>query len=329
MAKIKYRYNPHTLKFDVIFHPLRKKIAKIAIHLFVNITIAATLTYIYSIFLDTPKEKNLKREIANTILKYDLFQRKVEEKNSLLKEFQKRDNNIYRTIFEADTIPASLKEGGYGGVNRYKSFEKYQHAELLTKTSIMIDQLSWGVYMQSKSFDEVINLARNKEKMTHCVPAIQPISSKNISAYFGFRSDPFTHRHTMHNGIDFTGSIGTPIHATGDGIVIGAEFTFDGYGKQVIVDHGFGYKTRYAHLSKVEVKPGEKVKRGQIVGLLGNTGRSTGPHLHYEVMLRNVATDPLNYFNDLTMEDYDKMVKFATVGKKDKNHSNTENTSEE
>ena len=315
MAKEKYRFNPHTLKFDVIFHPLRKKIAKLAIHLLVNLTIAATLTYIYSIFLDTPKEKNIKRDIADIILKYDLFQRKIQEKRTLLTEFQKRDNNIYRAIFEADTIPSSLRDGGYGGVSRYRAFEKYQHAGILINTFTMLDQLSWKVYIQSKSFDEVIDLAKNKEKMTHCIPTIQPVSLKKISAYFGFRSDPFTHRATMHYGIDFTGSVGTPIHATGDGIVVDAEYSFSGYGKQVVIDHGFGYKTRYGHLSKIEVKPGDKVKRGQIVGLLGSTGRSTGPHLHYEVLLRNVATDPLNYFNDLTIEDYDKMVKYATVGK--------------
>lgn len=322
MAKIKYRFNPHTLKFDVISHPLRKRIANIAIHLLVNLTVAATLTYIYSIFLDTPKEKNIKRDIANVILKYDLFQRKVKEKEVLVKEFQKRDNNIYRTIFEADTIPTTLREGGYGGVDRYKSFEKYQHADLLVNTFTMIDQLSWQVYVQSKSFDEVIDLARNKEKMTHCIPAIQPVSLKSISAYFGFRSDPFTHRLTMHYGIDFTGAIGTPVHATGEGIVVEAEYSFSGYGKNVVIDHGFGYKTRYAHLSKIEVKHGDKIKRGQIVGLLGNTGRSTGPHLHYEVMLRNSSTDPLNYFNDLTIEDYDKMVKYATVGKTERDTIN-------
>ncbi|RPH33650.1 MAG: M23 family metallopeptidase [Bacteroidales bacterium] len=322
MAKIKYKFNPHTLKFDVISHPFRKKIAKIAIHLFVNLTLAATLVYIYSTFLDTPKEKNIKRDIANTILKYDLFQRKINEKVLLVREFQKRDNNIYRTIFEADTIPSSLKEGGYGGVNRYKSFEKYKHSDLLIKTFTMFDQLSWQVYLQSKSFDEVIDLARNKEKMTYCIPAIQPISQKSISAYFGFRADPFTHRATMHYGIDFTGDIGTPIHATGEGIVVDAEFSFTGYGKEVLIDHGFGYKTRYAHLSKIDVKSGDKVKRGQVVGLLGNTGRSTGPHLHYEVLLRNSAIDPLNYFNDLTIEDYDKMVKFATVGKTERDSLN-------
>ena len=324
MEKEKYKFNPHTLKFDVISHPLRKKIAKIAIHLFVNLLLAATLTYIYSLFLDTPKEKNIKREIADIILKYDLFQRKVSEKAELVREFQKRDNHIYRAIFEADTIPASLREGGYGGVNRYKSFDKFKHSDLLVKTFTMFDQLSWQVYVQSKSFDEVIDLARNKERMTHCVPAIQPISNKNISAYFGFRSDPFTHRQTMHYGIDFTGPIGTPIHATGEGVVINAEYAFTGYGKEVVIDHGFGYKTRYAHLSRINVKTGDKVARGQVVGELGNTGRSTGPHLHYEVLLRNSAIDPINYFNDLTMEDYDKMVKYATVSKVEDETNNTD-----
>jgi hypothetical protein len=324
MAKLKYKFNPHTLEFDVITHPLRKKIAKIAIHLLVNLTIAASLTYIYSIFLDTPKEKIIKRDIANIILKYDLFQRKIQEMGKLAGEFQKRDNNIYRAIFEADTISSSLRIGGYGGTNRYNDFEKYQHTDLLVKTFTMLDRLSWRVYVQSKSFDEVIILAKNKESMTQCIPAIQPVSIKNISAYFGFRSDPFTHRLKMHYGIDFTGDIGTPIHVTGDGVIIQAEYSFDGYGKNVVVDHGFGYKTRYAHMSKIAVKVGEKVKRGQIVGLLGNTGRSTGPHLHYEVLLRNSSIDPLNYFNDITMEDYDKMVKYATVGKTE-SYSSDEN----
>lgn len=313
MAKIKYKYNPHTLKFDVISHPLRKKIANIAIHLIVNLTIAATLTYVYSIFLDTPKEKNIKRDIANIILKYDLFQKKIQEKEQLMNQLQKRDNNIYRAIFDADSIPLSLREGGYGGANRYKSFENYQNAEILTKTFTMLDQLNWKVYVQSKSFDEVVDLARNKEKMTHCQPIIQPISNRNISAYFGFRLDPFSRRPTMHNGIDFTGSIGTPVYVTGDGIVIEAEYNFSGYGKMILVDHGFGYKTRYGHLSKIGVKPGESVKRGQVIGLLGNTGKSTGPHLHYEVIHRNIPTDPMNYFNDQTSEDFDNMIKNATV----------------
>lgn len=318
MAKIKYRYNPHTLKFDVISHPLRKKIAKIAIHLLVNLTIAATISYIYSIFWDTPKEKNIKRDIANIVLKYDLFQRKIQDQEKIMDDLERRDNNIYRAIFEADTIPQSLREGGYGGTNRYKAFEKYRNSEVLTKTYLMLDRLSWKAYVQSKSFDEVVDFALDKDKMNRCIPIIQPLSNKNISAYFGFRLDPFTRRPTMHYGIDFTGSIGSPVHVTGDGIVVEAEYSFNGYGKQVVVDHGFGYKTRYAHLSKINVKPGDAVKRGQVVGLLGNTGKSTGPHLHYEVIHRNAAIDPINYFNDMTSEDFDKMIKYATVGKKEK-----------
>lgn len=315
MAKIKYRYNPHTLKFDVISHPLRKKIAKIAIHFIVNLTIAATLSYLYSIFLDTPKEKNIKRDIANILLKYELFQKKILEKDAIMNQYQKRDNNIYRAIFEADSIPATLRVGGYGGTNRYKTFEESRNAVTLTKTFILFDQLSWKVYFQSKSFDEIEVWARNKDRMNHCVPRIQPISTNNISAHFGFRLDPFSQRPTMHYGIDFTGSIGTPVYVTGDGVVIEAEYTFNGYGKQILVDHGFGYKTRYAHLSKIDVALGEIVKRGQVIGLLGNTGKSTGPHLHYEVLHKNSATDPINYFNDQTSEDFDNMIKNATLGK--------------
>ncbi len=315
MAKVKYRFNPHTLQFDKIAIPLSKRIAKIAIHFVLSLMVVTILTLAYSFFFDTPKEKMLKREIGEILSKYDLLKAKIKGTDAILTEIQKRDNNIYRAIFEADTIPTAYREGGYGGANKYAAFEKFENADILINTSVLIDQITWKVYVQSKSFDDVIVLAKNKDRMNECMPAIQPVSVKEmvrISDGYGYRTDPFTRVRTMHCGVDFTGPVGVPVYATGDGVVIEAGYSFNGYGNQIIIDHGFGYKTRYAHLKKLNVNIGVNVKRGEIIGALGNSGKSTGPHLHYEVYYRDKSTDPMNYFNDISSEEYDEMIKNAT-----------------
>lgn len=320
MAKVKYRFNPNTLKFDKISIPIHKRFAKVAAHLTVNICLAAIITLVYSFFYDTPKEKIFKREIGEILFKYDILKRKINGIDGQLAHIQKRDNRIYRAIFEVDTVPASLREGGYGGSNKYIQFEKYQNADVLIDVSGLIDRITWKVYIQSKSFDEVVELAKNKDKMVDCTPAIQPLSVKElvrISDDFGIRTDPFNKQRTMHQGVDFTGPRGVPIYATGDGVVIEAGYSFNGYGNQIIIDHGFGYKTRYAHLDQVDTEQYSKVKRGQVIGTLGNTGKSTGPHLHYEVLLRNKPIDPMNYFNDMTSEEYDEMIRNATLMQND------------
>lgn len=315
MAKVKYRFNPHTLQFDKIAIPLSKRIAKIAIHFVLSLMVVTILTLAYSFFFDTPKEKMLKREIGEILSKYDLLKAKIKGTDAILTEIQKRDNNIYRAIFEADTIPTAYREGGYGGANKYAALEKFENADILINTSVLIDQITWKVYVQSKSFDDVIVLAKNKDRMNECMPAIQPVSVKEmvrISDGYGYRTDPFTRVRTMHCGVDFTGPVGVPVYATGDGVVIEAGYSFNGYGNQIIIDHGFGYKTRYAHLKKLNVNIGVNVKRGEIIGALGNSGKSTGPHLHYEVYYRDKSTDPMNYFNDISSEEYDEMIKNAT-----------------
>jgi len=322
MAKVKYRFNPHTLQFDKIAIPLTKRIAKIAIRFVLSLTVATILILTYSFFYDTPKEKIIRREIGEILSKHDLLQAKIKDTDNLLKDIQKRDNKIYRAIFEVDTIPTSFREGGYGGTNKYAIFDKLENGEVLVNINTMLDQVSWKVYVQSKSFDDVIELAKNKDKMNSSIPAIQPISVKElvrISDHFGFRSDPFSKVRTMHYGVDFTGPIGIPIYATGDGVVLEAAYSFNGYGNQIIIDHGFGYKTRYAHLSKIQVQTGEIIKRGFQIGLLGNSGKSTGPHLHYEVYHRNQSTDPMNYFNDMSSDEYDDMIRNATVISSDDN----------
>ncbi len=316
MANKKFRYNPHTLSFDSVDIPLRKKLANLAIRFLMSVIFAAIIGYAYSYFFDTPKEKILKRENAELAVKFDLFEKRIIEAEKVINDIQNRDNQIYRSIFEADTIPTSLRQGGFGGINHYEKFEGMRSSDVLIKTATLLDQLTWQVYIQSKSFDEIISLAKNKEQMIQSVPAIQPISVGDlvrISDYFGYRNDPFTRNRKLHHGIDFAGPKGTPIYATGKGTVTESAFSFFGYGNVVMVDHGFGYKTRYAHLDKILVNSGQKVSRGQIIGYLGNSGRSTGPHLHYEVLHRNHPVDPLNYFNDMSEEEYNLMVKNATL----------------
>jgi murein DD-endopeptidase MepM/ murein hydrolase activator NlpD len=315
MAKRKFRYNPHTLSFEPIEVPVLKKLTNLAIQFVLSLAVAVIVFFSYTYFFDTPKEKILKRQNTEILVKFDLLAKQLEESSHLLADIQSRDNNIYRAIFDADTIPASLRTGGFGGVSHYSDFEGLSNSEFLIDIATKLDQVTWKTYIQSKSFDEVIDLAKNKEQMIVSVPAIQPISVKDlgrISDYFGTRSDPFTKQRRFHHGIDFAGPIGSPVYATGNGKVISAEFSFFGYGNVVLIDHGFGYKTRYAHLDSIAVKSGDTVIRGQLVGTLGNSGRSTGPHLHYEVLHRNRPVDPLNYFNDMTPEEYELMVSNVT-----------------
>ncbi|HOZ15789.1 MAG TPA: M23 family metallopeptidase [Tenuifilaceae bacterium] len=312
MAKIKYQFNPHTLSFDIIRIPFYKRLAKILIHLGFYLAIFFVLGYGFSIFVDTPIEQGLKRTNSEYLLKYELTIKQLNELNIMLAQMESRDNNIYRSIFETDSIPLSIRRGGYGGAEKYASLYGNTNSAMLIKTYKMLDEISWRSYIQSRSFDEVSEMAKNKERMIECVPAIQPISVKNlvrISDFYGYRKDPMNRVRTMHHGIDFAGPIGTPVYSTGDGIVVEADYSFSGYGNQVIVDHGFGYKTRYAHLHKITVKAGDKIERAEMVGTLGSSGKSTGPHLHYEVLVRNSSVNPLNYFNDMTEEDYESMLK--------------------
>jgi len=288
---------------------------KILIHLVFYAGVFLGLGYAFSMIYDTPVEQSLKRANAEYMLKYELAQKQISELSNTLATLEAKDNNIYRAIFEADTIPLSIRRGGYGGVDRYANLRSASNSLILIKTLRALDELTWRAYIQSRSFDDVVDMAKNKEKMILCVPAIQPINTKDlvrISSFYGIRRDPMRGVPTMHTGIDFAGPIGTPIYSTGDGIVIEAGYSFNGYGNEVIVDHGFGYKTRYAHLHKINVKAGQRVKRAEMIATLGSSGKSTGPHLHYEVIVRGKPVNPINYFNDMTEEDYQKMLENFT-----------------
>lgn len=314
MAKIKYFYNPHSLDFEKVGLSVRTIAFRVFGFLSASIVAGSILLLVAYNYIDSPKEKILKRELDNYELQTKLMSAKVEKLNGVVKELQERDASIYRAIFEADPISNSVRQGGFGGVDDYKDLQGYESTDDLVKIHSKLDQLSKQVYIQSKSFDELSKLAEKKTDFLAAIPAIQPIRNKDLrkmASGFGYRLHPIYKTYKMHSGIDFTAPTGTPIYATGNGRVM-SESGGSGYGNHVVIDHGFGYKTLYGHLHKVKVKPGQVVKRGQLIGYVGNTGLSSGPHLHYEVIKSGNKINPINYFfNDLTESDYASMREIA------------------
>ena len=273
MAKTGYRFNPETLSYDRIHVSVKKKLWSLVVKFFSSLSLALVIFLIVSAIVDSPKEKALKREKEEILAQYHILNNELERMDEVLKNLETRDDNIYRVIFESEPIDASI---------------------------------------QSKSYDEIETLAKNKIEMLASIPAILPVSLKDpstrFSSSYGYRMHPIYKTVKLHAGMDFSGAVGTPIYATGNGKVVYAEM-HQGYGKCVLIDHGFNYQTLYAHLSAYNVKSGQKVKRGDIIGYMGNTGMSTGPHIHYEVKKNGIPVDPINYyFNDLTADEYDKLV---------------------
>jgi murein DD-endopeptidase MepM/ murein hydrolase activator NlpD len=266
--------------------------------------------------IDSPKEKKLKREIAQLELQYDLLNNRMGEVTQVMQDMASRDNNIYRVVLDADPIPASVRAAGYGGADRYKDLQGFSSSELMTETSRKMDQLVRQIYVQSRSYDEIEKLAKNKEQMLACMPAIQPIDNKQLKGIlsgFGMRIHPIYKTLRMHTGIDFAAPLGTPVYATGDGVIETADDLERGYGNHVVINHGFGYESLYGHLSRIAATVGQKVKRGQIIGYVGSTGESTGDHLHYEVIKNGVKVNPISYFfNDLTPEEYKQIISIAS-----------------
>jgi murein DD-endopeptidase MepM/ murein hydrolase activator NlpD len=319
MAKIQYRFNPETLTFDIVAIPLKTRFAKGFVTFLVGFVIASVFMVIYGLFFDTPKSHNLRRQNADLRVKYDLLNKRFDETDRILTDLQERDNKVYRSIFELDIIPEQVREAGSSSSEKYASFSGYENSDILIGSSEKLEILIRKAYQQSKSFDQVAMLAKSKEKMMLCVPAINPVALKGrlrVMENFGGRIDPVYHRWAYHEGIDISGPTGTPIYATGDGVIDGTEYSFRGYGNQVLISHGFGYHTRYAHLSKVLVMPGQRVKRGEKIGLMGSTGKSTGSHLHYEVIVRGRPVNPLNYLSrDMDLDEYESIVDNAPKAK--------------
>jgi len=316
MSKIKYKFNPETLTYHLVERSLKSKILRLLYSIISFLFFAIVGAFLYSTFFDSPKEKILKRENKMLVFQYQELEKKLKDIEKILAELQYRDDNIYRSLFEVEPIPESVRKGGIGGAKKYEELENLEHSDLIIHTSKHIDQIMKQIYIQSKSFDEIVYLAKNKEKWLKSMPAILPILIRDkfkITSHFGIRYDPvYRNIKKMHEGIDFSCATGTNVRTTGDGVVVEANFSRGGYGKEVIIDHGFGYKTRYAHLSKILVKKGQKVLRGEIIGKVGSTGKSVGPHLHYEVRKNNKAINPINFFYlDLSPEEYDKMVELS------------------
>jgi murein DD-endopeptidase MepM/ murein hydrolase activator NlpD len=242
---------------------------------------------------------------------------RLDRMQSLLDELSNKDDNIYRVIFEAEPIPKSVRQAGYGGADRYARLEGYENSALLKQTAEKLDKIASEIYVQSKSFDDVYKLARKKEKMLRSIPGIQPVKItdlKRISSYFGYRIDPIYKVKKFHSGIDFSAPEGAPVFATGDGVVKKVRHSRRGYGNTIEIDHGYGYKTFYAHLSKIMVRRGQKVKRGEVIGKVGNTGKSTAPHVHYEIIKNKRKINPVYYFfNDLSPEQFDEMLKLSKI----------------
>ncbi len=312
MANVKYRFNPQTLTYEEIPIKFKERVRKVLWTILSGLVFASITLFVGYHFFGSPKEKMLQREVAQYELQYELLNDRLNQLQVVLDDIQNRDDNIYRIIFEAEPIPSSTRKAGFGGSNRYARLDGYKNSEVIIKTAERIDKVASQLYVQSRSFDEVYTMAKSKGKMLQSIPAIQPLNNKDIkyvSSYFGYRIHPIYKRKMFHDGIDLTAQIGTPIYATGDGTIIDAKRSSDGYGKKIVIDHGFGYKTVYAHLSGFKVKRREKVKRGQIIGFVGNTGISTGPHLHYEVQYNGRKVNPVYYFfNDLSPEEFERIV---------------------
>ena len=316
MSKIKYYYDTKTLSYKPIESTSIDKFKKFIVYLTSSAILAFFTLLIFFQYFDSPKEKRLKGEINHLLSQYEIINNDLEKIELVLDDIQNRDDNIYRTIFEADPIPTSIRKQGFGGVNRYKKLSGYSNSDLIINTSKKIDQLTKQLYLQSKSFDEIIELAKNKSKMLASIPAIQPVANKDLkrmTSGYGYRIHPIYKTRKMHYGMDYSAKVGTEIYATGDGIVSKVKRSKRGYGNYVKINHGFGYETLYAHMSKYIVKQGQKVKRGEVIGYVGNTGISTAPHLHYEVRKDNKKINPVNfYFNDLTPDEYEKMLELAS-----------------
>lgn len=317
MFKTKYYYDSKTLSYRKIKVSKGVQLRNILAFLFsaAFFGIIVLLVLLQSPLLNTPTELSQSREISNYKFQLDLMNKKLDQLNIVLAEIEQRDNNIYRVLFETDPIPSEVRKAGFGGVNRYENLEGFENSELVIETTKKIEILTKQIVIQSKSLDEIERLASEKEKLLAAVPSIQPIKKNDLTRMasgYGYRTDPFNKSRKMHYGMDFTAPRGTPVYAASDGKIIRADSRATGYGKHVRIDHGFGYITLYAHLNKYNVRKGQKVKKGDVIGFVGSTGRSQAPHLHYEVHKDKKRVNPINfYLGNLTPDEFDNLLKLA------------------
>ncbi len=316
MSKIKYRFDTKSLTYQRANLSTKEVLYKLFTYIATGLVFATVVIVLAYKFLDSPKEKKLERENKQLTLQYELLNKRIELISDVLEDIQNRDDNVYRVIFEAEPIADNIRKAGFGGVNRYVNLEGYNNSDLVIEASKKMDKISKQLYIQSKSFDEVFKLAKNKTEMLASIPAIQPISNKDLrrlASGFGYRTHPIYKIQHLHTGLDFSAPTGTEIYATGNGVVVSTDKESRGYGYNVVIDHGYGYQTLYAHMSDFAVKPRQKVKRGDVIGYVGSTGTSTAPHVHYEVIKNGQKINPINFFfNDLTPEEFHQIIEISS-----------------
>ena len=316
MAKIRYQFNTNSLKIEKVQVTMKERIKRIASSMAFGLVFGVVVIVLAYNFMRSPREKVLLNELEQYKLQYKIMNDRLDKVQKVLADVQDRDDNIYRVIFEAEPVPSEVRKAGFGGVDRYEHLEGLANSKIIVNTAKRLDEITSQLVVQSKSYDAVFKLAKNKEKLIASIPAIQPVDFhdlRRIGSLFGYRTDPFYKVTKFHEGIDFTAAVGSPIYATGDGIVSEAEYNSGGYGNKIIINHGYSYETVYAHLSRIKVKVGQRVKRGEIIGFMGNTGKSTAPHLHYEVHKAGVPMNPIYFFfNDITPAEYQAMIEMSS-----------------
>lgn len=314
MRKVYYIYNPQTQTYDRIYPTARQRLMSHVRRLFIGMGLGAACFIAPFLIFGSPSEKELRKENSRLQAQYDVLSHRMDEAMGVLQDIQQRDDNLYRVIFQADPVSPAIRQAGYSGTNRYEHLMNMADAELVVNTTQKLDMLYKQLYLQSRSFDEVVEMCRQHDEMLRCIPAIQPVSNKDLkqtASGYGTRIDPIYGTTRFHAGMDFSAAPGTDVYATGDGTVVKMGWQ-TGYGNVIVIDHGFGYETWYAHLQEFHTKLGKKVVRGELIGGVGSTGKSTGPHLHYEVHVKGHVVNPVNYyFMDLNAEDYDRMIQLA------------------
>jgi murein DD-endopeptidase MepM/ murein hydrolase activator NlpD len=314
MAKKKFHFNSETLSYEQIEHTITHWLKQFLIHALSGMSLGGVFFFIFVTFVDSPEEKQLGQEKSHMQAQYKVLQRQFGEMQEVVSDLQERDDNLYRVIFQADSIPFSVRRAAATNNDYYEQLLDMTNSEVVVSTTQKLNELKKELYIQSKSYDELVSLAKNKENMLQNLPAIQPVLNKDLkqmASGYGWRIDPVYHTRRFHAGMDFAAPTGADIYATGNGQVISAGWQ-QGYGNCVQINHGYGYVTLYGHMSAFKVRAGQKVKRGDVIGLVGSTGKSTGPHLHYEVHYKGEIMNPQNYyFLDLSPADYDRMVQMS------------------
>ena len=319
MKKIKYFFNTHTLRFEKVEVPLRVRLLQTFGFITASIVTGVIIVIVLFQYIDSPKEKLLRQQNQAYKESYSVLQERVKQLELQMNELENRDNDVYRSIFEADPIPDSARVKVMEAKKEVQLIQNLSNSDLLETMVGQLNNLSLRMAYQTKSFTEITDMVKNKEKLLKAIPAIQPVNNKNlnrVASGFGYRVDPLYKDYRLHAGLDFAAPSGTPIYATADGVVQAAGFNTDGYGNKVVINHGYGYQTLYGHMVRVKARVGQSVKRGEVIGYIGSTGKSTGPHCHYEVIKRGQKVDPVYYFyNDLTPAQFDRILKAAATNK--------------